>query len=209
MSPERDSFPPDLDEIARLLEARREHLTALDLDTIKRRVLHASSQARTPVKGRIMRSRLTIVALIAGGALMSGGGAALGITALSDSPSASIAQYGTTGTSTQTTTGAIVSVAGAPPPAAPQNVGGVSTTSTPTPTTAGSGETTPSAPVEEGTSTGTTPPAAQVTRQVAAESGAELPFTGYAAIPVLLLGIFSLGAGLVLRRRVRRDTPES
>ena len=40
---------------------------------------------------------------------------------------------------------------------------------------------------------------AQVAQQV--ESGDSLPFTGFAAIPVLVVGVALLGAGLVLRRR--------
>jgi hypothetical protein len=40
---------------------------------------------------------------------------------------------------------------------------------------------------------------AQVAQQV--ESGDSLPFTGFAAIPVLVAGIALLGAGLVLRRQ--------
>ena len=48
--------------------------------------------------------------------------------------------------------------------------------------------------------------AVQPARQV--ESGAnngKLPFTGFAAVPILLGGIVLLGAGLVLRRRTREE----
>ena len=38
-----------------------------------------------------------------------------------------------------------------------------------------------------------------------ADSGSQLPFTGYAAIPVLLGGVALLGGGLVLRARTRGD----
>jgi hypothetical protein len=51
-----------------------------------------------------------------------------------------------------------------------------------------------------------TPPAADVqpARQVdAAQGGDELPFTGFAAIPVLLLGLALLTAGLIARRSAR------
>jgi hypothetical protein len=43
-----------------------------------------------------------------------------------------------------------------------------------------------------------------VPRQVVlgAETGSDaLPFTGFAAIPILLIGVAMLGAGLVVRRR--------
>ena len=43
---------------------------------------------------------------------------------------------------------------------------------------------------------------AQETRQLGAENGGEeLPFTGFAAIPVLLMGLALLSAGFILRRR--------
>jgi hypothetical protein len=42
-------------------------------------------------------------------------------------------------------------------------------------------------------------PARQV--ETGANSGGQLPFTGFAAIPVLIGGIALLGGGLVLRRR--------
>jgi hypothetical protein len=46
----------------------------------------------------------------------------------------------------------------------------------------------------------------QETRQVEAGSdGSELPFTGFAAIPILLVGVALLGTGLVLRRQQPDD----
>ena len=46
----------------------------------------------------------------------------------------------------------------------------------------------------------------QPTRQVAVSTGSdELPFTGFAAIPVLIGGVALLGGGLVLRRRSADD----
>ena len=45
----------------------------------------------------------------------------------------------------------------------------------------------------------------QPTQQVEASAGDELPFTGFAAIPVLLGGVALLGGGLVLRRRSADD----
>lgn len=49
-------------------------------------------------------------------------------------------------------------------------------------------------------------PSVQAPRQVAQAGDGELPFTGFASIPVLLLGIALLSAGLVLRRGARRDS---
>ena len=46
----------------------------------------------------------------------------------------------------------------------------------------------------------TTP--AQSTRQVSSNDNSSLPFTGYAAIPVLLIGLSLLSVGVVMRRRV-------
>jgi hypothetical protein len=43
---------------------------------------------------------------------------------------------------------------------------------------------------------------AQETRQVSSNDSSQLPFTGYAAIPVLLIGLSLLGVGVVMRRRV-------
>jgi hypothetical protein len=61
---------------------------------------------------------------------------------------------------------------------------------------------------ESGGGGGNEQPAAetQPARQVeAGGGGSELPFTGFAALPVLLGGVVLLGGGLVLRARTRGD----
>jgi hypothetical protein len=61
---------------------------------------------------------------------------------------------------------------------------------------------------ESGGGGGATQPAeeTQPARQVEAGGGGkELPFTGFAALPVLLGGVVLLGGGLVLRARTRGD----
>jgi hypothetical protein len=45
----------------------------------------------------------------------------------------------------------------------------------------------------------------QPTRQVENGSSGELPFTGFAAIPILLGGVALLSGGLLLRRRASRE----
>jgi hypothetical protein len=49
------------------------------------------------------------------------------------------------------------------------------------------------------------PVEAEAVRQVASTNGGSLPFTGFVAIPVLIIGIALLGAGAMLRFRSRRD----
>ena len=46
-------------------------------------------------------------------------------------------------------------------------------------------------------------PVAQVTRQVAAPSNGQLPFTGFMTIGILIVGLFVLATGLVMRYKTR------
>lgn len=52
------------------------------------------------------------------------------------------------------------------------------------------------------TETNTVPPPV-VRRQISSDDSNQLPFTGYAAIPVLLAGLGLLGVGVLMRRRTR------
>jgi hypothetical protein len=133
-----------------------------------------ASVARPSRRSQRMKSRLAILSMLVGGLLMSMTGASLAISGISSNGDASIAQYG----------------------------GGVAPEEqTPTPTPGGG-----VAPEEQNNTPGGTKPAnaAQPARQVeAGQTTNQLPFTGFAAIPVLLAGVALLGGGLVVRRRTR------
>ena len=189
----RRDIPPEFAEIASALEAARPELGALELDRVKLRALAPSAPPAR--REGPMGSRLTIVALLVSGLVLSGGGASLGVSALTSTDNASVAQYGTTTTPPPTAT--------VPPPGA-------------TPTAPGRAQTPPTTTDEDqevlggaprsgvgGGSPTPSPAAVQPARQVEQGTGesAGLPFTGYAAIPVLLAGLALLGTGLVLRRR--------
>jgi hypothetical protein len=77
---------------------------------------------------------------------------------------------------------------------------------TPTPTATEEGGVLPAEATNNAPTGGVSPAeATQPTRQVAATATSQLPFTGFAAIPVMLGGIALLTGGLLLRRRTRGD----
>jgi hypothetical protein len=126
-----------------------------------------------------MKSRLVILTMLVLGMLLSTTGAGLAVSGLSGN-NASTAQYGTatpTGTPSRGVGGQ-------------ENGGGGGSVLGDQDT--GGGSKAPAAP------SGGVQPARQVE---AGSNGSTLPFTGFAAIPVLLGGIALLSAGLVLRRR--------
>jgi hypothetical protein len=157
----------DIQPIADRLRASRPELTALELDEISQRV-RARVAARRRPRSAFMKSRLTIIAMLVAGMLLSTTGAGLAVSGLSSRGNAAVAQYGD-----QQPQGDVLGE---------EESGG------------GGGGT--KQPAEE----------AQPARQVeAGASGSTLPFTGFAAIPVLLGGVALLGGGLVLRARTRGE----
>lgn len=171
----------DLGPVIDMLRAERPTASALELDSIKRRVM--TNVARNPVKGsrrtEFMRSRLAILGMLVLGLVLSTGGAGLAVSGLANSDKAAISQYGPD----QTGGGGVLGE---------EESGG------------GDQGTSPGAGTSPEQGSG---PALQPSRQV--ESGAqgsgELPFTGFLAIPVLLGGVALLTTGLVLRRASARE----
>ena len=125
-----------------------------------------------------MRSRLAIIAMLVFGGLLSTSGGALAVSGFSSQQdNAAQSQYG--------------GVQGEEDDQGEQGVLGEDESGGgPAPTNDSGGPTQPSRQVEAG---------AQGT------GGEELPFTGFAAIPILLGGVGLLTAGLVLRRRTGDD----
>lgn len=121
--------------------------------------------------------------------LLGSAGAAMGASALSTATNSAEVQYGST-TVQPVNLGQSAANNSQPPGAAPS--AGQSAPDEVLPSSSG---------VQSDESGGETA-AAQAPRQVAAqEQRSELPFTGYAAIPILLIGLLLLGSGLLLRRR--------
>jgi hypothetical protein len=179
-----DDLQPDLQPVIEQLHAHRPEATALELDAVKQRVrarVSAPARRRTR-RSELMKSRLVVLTMLVLGMLLSTTGAGLAVSGLSGD-NASIAEYAQ------------------PTPAGGGGVlgdqdSGVGGNEAPV-----SGNEAPSCGGEEGAGV-------QPSRQV--EAGANnnnnnLPFTGFAAIPVLLGGIALLSAGLVLRRRTRDE----
>jgi hypothetical protein len=171
----------EFDDVIRLLEDGRPQATDLELDKIKQRIRRGQAAGSSGRK-QSMKSRLTILAMVAFGMLFSTAGAGLAVSGISSNTNASVAQYGTpTPTPTPVSTTVAAEEEGGVLPAEESNnapKGGV-------------------APAEEEST--------QPTRQVEATTESQLPFTGFAAIPVMLGGIALLTGGLVLRRRTRAE----
>jgi hypothetical protein len=168
-----DDLQPDLQPVIDQLRANRPEATALELDAVKQRVqARVANPARRRTRGNpLMKSRLVILTMLVLGMLLSTTGAGLAVTGLSGNAAGD--QYAPT----------------------PTGNGGV----------LGDQDTGSGTAPEENNGGGNAPNETtnvQPSRQV--QAGADnntLPFTGFAAIPVLLGGIALLSAGLVLRRR--------
>ena len=131
-----------------------------------------------------MRSRLAIIGTLALGMLLSTSGAGLAISGFaSQNDNAASSQYGRSGENPRSGGG----VLGEEDTSGPANGGGGAPAG-------GSG---PGGGDDAGVQ-----PARQVEAGVQASGEEQLPFTGFAAMPILLGGVVLLTIGLVLRRRV-------
>lgn len=187
-----------------MLEEHRARLTDSERDNVRRRATASRSAAGSSTARRSLapRGRAAITSVLAAGLLMTSGGAALGVSALSDTRSARAAQYGVSAGSAN---------AGAGETTAPTNAGAGGNAGTlggsASGDNAGSG-----APVATPTRSDESKPVvrtvAQAPRQL--ESGdSQLPFTGYVSGFVLLVGLGTLAVGLTLRRGTRIAPPQT
>lgn len=187
----------DLRDVATLLRHQRAELSGLELDHIKQRAMGLGSRSNPSTrKSTFMRSRSVITALLASGIVMTGGSAALGVSSLVGGNSASQAQYGPATPPGGGTLGTVAE--GTNPPAGTPGGGTKGVSATKDDTT--NAQVTPRAASSPA-------PAVQPARQIAATNpnGGQLPFTGFAAIPILLMGLALLASGVFLHRYGQRS----
>jgi hypothetical protein len=180
--------PDDLKPVIDQLRANRPEATPLELDAVKQRVLRraAPSAGWGARSATFMKSRLAILGMLVAGMLLSTTGAGMAISGLAGDD-ASVAQYGR-GNDNDNNRGNDQGGGGAVlPEQSESDGGGVAGAGD---DDAGGGGLQPSRQVEAGADTG---------------GDDELPFTGLAAIPILLGGVALLSTGLILRRRTHGD----
>ena len=123
-----------------------------------------------------MKSRLSIILALALGMMLSTAGAGLAVSGFaSGNNDASVAQYGEGDVGGQ---GGVL----------PEQSGG------------GDSDVTPAGGGEE-----TLQPSRQAEAGVQSTGGEQLPFTGFAAIPILIGGVALLSTGLIMRRRTKAE----
>lgn len=138
-----------------------------------------------------MRSRLAILGMLVLGMVLSTGGAGLAVSGFaSQNQNAAATQYGTPTPSPTVTTN------GGPKPG--NDVLGEEESGGPAAGHNG-------APGGQNENNQPAQPTRQVETGAQSNGGEQLPFTGFAAIPILLGGVALLGTGLVLRRRTADD----
>src|SRR3954471_2388291 len=197
----------EFDDVIRRLEDGRPQASAQELDEIKQRVRRRAAEPSR--RSQSMKSRLAILGMLITGLFLSTAGVGLALSGGSTN-NASVAQYGTVTpqcTPTSGTTQPTDTSGGMTQPATTQQPceeGGVlpaEAQSTPKPKPSS----TPKPTTEGGVLPAEATEAQPERQQAAGAQTSQLPFTGFAAIPVLLGGLILLTGGLLLRRRTRSE----
>jgi hypothetical protein len=182
----RNRTPEELDSIADALRAERHQATPLELDRIKLQAIRQAEQPRPSLyavkKGTFMKSRLALTLLLVAGFMLSTTGATLAITGSSGSGSAATEQY-----------------------VQPQNEEGHNEQGTKG--VSGKGGKEKNTLEEEPATEVEVTPAPAAEQQAVVSSGSSLPFTGFVAIPLLVIGVGLILVGATLRLKSRKDTP--
>jgi hypothetical protein len=187
---DRERIYADLPEVEACLRDQVPKATGLELDRIKLRAMNAhASPGRSTRRGEFMRSRIAVTMMLVVGFLISGTGAGLAVSGISGAGSAAEHEYPTEAADGQQ--GIAGEQAGGNQGIAGEKGGGNQGIA---------GEKGGGDQASQGVE------AAQAARQVAVSGGGNgLPFTGLAAIPLLLVGVGLTASGFVFRRAGARD----
>jgi hypothetical protein len=182
----RNRTPEELEATEDALRAGRHQATPLELDRIKLQAIRQAERPRPSLyavkKGTFMKSRLALTLLLVAGFMLSTTGATLAISGSSGSGSAATNQY-----------------------VQPHNEEGTHGGEQGTKGVNGKGGNEKNTLNEEPAEVEVTPaPAAE--QQAVVSSGSSLPFPGFIAIPLLVIGVGMILVGATLRLKSRKDT---
>jgi hypothetical protein len=207
----RNRIPAELHDIEETLRANRPETSPLELDRIKLQAIRQATQGRPSFlarqKGAFMKSRLAMMLVIAAGFMLSTTGAGLAISGSSSSGSAAGSQY---------------TPAGVEEHSGHQNEGqGVKGAAThggnkcsENGSNGGGGNSGANA---NGNCNNTEPAQAETApaevevapvpaeQQAVVSNGSSLPFTGFVAIPLLIIGVLMVVGGAMLRLKSRKQ----
>lgn len=181
----RNRTPAELEGIEAKLRAERHEASPLELDRIKLQAIRQAERARPSLiarkKGIFMKSRLALTLLLVAGFMMSTTGATLAISGSSGSGSAADNQY-----------------------VAPQNEHGGNHPEHEVKGENANGGNQPNKTLQPTAETEVAPaPAAE--QQAVVSSGSSLPFTGFVAIPLLVIGVGLVLVGGFIAVKSRRE----
>ena len=203
MNHDPENTNEDFGPLEHQLRAGRPTPTDAELDRVRHRAMAADRSEERSRRGIFSPARLAMVSLVSGLLLVGGSGASLAVSGLSSDGSAGKAQYIQTPstTSTPTDTGGVApsqDQGGADDPGCSTSSAQAAQTNCPEDET-GTAPSIDQGDTEPAADQGTDP--AQETRQIA-NGGTDnrLPFTGFLALPLLLVGVMMLATGFVLRR---------
>lgn len=200
--------PPIPEDLQGIDAALRQSRPELSEDRTRFIAARARSRARasawnhTPQKESFLRSRIAITLMLVLGFGFSSAGVGMAVTGVAtDDTAAKDSQYTNNNEGSKPTLAPAATPAPAPAatpaPGVTEVEGDTDEGSAPVPGVAGDNDS-----GDDVAGVRDEAPVTQETRQLAAAQGDdELPFTGFAAIPVLLLGLALLSTGFVLRRR--------
>jgi hypothetical protein len=210
----RNRVPAELEQIETDLRAGRHQASPLELDRIKLQAIRQAERKRTSLyaqKGSFMKSRLALTLLLVAGFMFSTTGATLAISGSSGSGNAATSQYVSPtneggnhhhGVKGENAKGGECTNAGG-------NSGNAGNSGNSGAGAGGNGgngcnhpenNTLEAEPAEVAVE-----PAPAAEQQAVVSNGSSLPFTGFVAIPLLIIGLGMILVGAVLRLKSRKD----